>query len=174
MQRGFLGETTNLRSLTLDDPIRHLEVVPAHRHRHVRPVLLVKRQHRAEVDTGEDVAVDDEQRFLRDGHQAERTACAQGLILPYVGQRHPEGVAVPEMLDDLLRLVMRHDVDAPDARLLQPLDDPLHQRTTTHRQHRLGNVLGQRPQSHPLSARHDHRLQREHFIGQKVVPSHQS
>ena len=160
-------------ALALDDAVGNRHPVVAQRHRHRRPVLAVEVQHGAEIDLGEDVAVDHQHRLVGGGDGLERPRRPQRLVLVDIADVHAEAGAVAEVVGDHRGLVVGGDVEVADAGLLELVDDQLQQRPVAHRQHRLGQVGGQRAQAGAESARHHHGRHRRLVLAQQVAEQRQ-
>jgi hypothetical protein len=123
-------------------------------------VVGVEGAHRAEVEAGEHIAVDDEQRGLGAVHQAERARGAERAVLVEVADADAERRAVAEVALDMLGLVPRRDDDIADARVAEVADRALEQGLARDGEHGLGGVLGERAEARAEPARHDDRGQR--------------
>ena len=110
------------------------------------------REHAGQVEAGQDVAVEDEERpadvpldVLEGAGGAER------LVLDDVGELHPEAGAVAEVLGDRLREVAGRQDRFVDPGLLQSRQRPFEERDPADRDHRFRRAIGQRPQPRPLA-----------------------
>ena len=71
---GFSWTPAQPGAVDLDDAVRNLDLVLPDAHRRVGPDLAVEADEVAEVDAGQDVAVDDEDRLLQLLDQAQPAA----------------------------------------------------------------------------------------------------
>ena len=125
-----------------------------------------------QVDVGERVTADDEERVVAQRGFAFLTlpAVPERLVLGGVGQRHPELFAVAEVVaDEGGEELDRHDGLGESVPPEQPQDVP-HDRAVDHRQQRLRRASGHRPQSGALAAGHDHGLHRPTHPRSIVMP----
>ena len=108
----------------------------------------------AEVDVGERVAGDHEERLVELVHRvADRTRGAERRLLGRVPHAHAELRAVAEVVADVVREERDRDDDVVEAVLREQPDDVLHHRRVRDRHHRLRLVARQRTQPCALAAR---------------------
>ena len=107
--------------------------------------LAVQPEHRREVDVGQHVAVEDDDRLgQRIARVADRAAGAERHRLDDVADAQP-GFAVAENLLDAPRLIVEAENDLVDLRhLLQEIDLVVQERPVEDRHDRLGRVDGHR------------------------------
>ena len=119
----------------------------------LRLALAVQRQHGAQVDLGQHVAVEDDDRFgQRVAGVADRAAGAERHRLDDVAQLEPEALAVAEDLLDPARLVVEAEDDLVDFRhLAQQIDLVVEERPIEDRHDRFRRVDGQRPEPRALA-----------------------
>ena len=121
-----------------------------------RLLLVVEREHLVEVDVGEHVAGDDEERLVEQvAGVADAAGRAERHRLVGVGHRDAELAAVAEVGLDVVGQERDRDDDLVEPVLLQQADDVLHHRPVGERQHRLRRVRGERAQPGALAAGHD-------------------
>ncbi len=133
-----------------------------------RVVLLVERDHRGEVDVGQDVAGDHEESLGQLlPRVAHRAGGAERRLLGGVDHAHPELAAVAEVAADGVGQERHRHHDVGDAVPPQQRHDVLHHRAAHQRQHRLGQVRRLRAQAGALTAGHDHGL---HTALRRVPP----
>ena len=116
----------------------------------------MERDQLAEVDVAERVAGDDEEglvQLLRG--ETDGAGCAERRFLDGVADLHPECLAVAEVAANRLWQERDGDDHLGETVLAEQLEDVLHARLADDRDHRLGLVRGQRPQTRPLPACHD-------------------
>jgi hypothetical protein len=120
-------------------------------------------QERPDVDVGQCVAGDDEERLGAEEVLAlAHAACrARELRLVDVLDR------VAEVVADRVREVMQVGDDPIDALATQVIDDVSHHRPVEHRDHRLGDLVGQRAQTRAQSGGEN--LSRQHRRGSYPV-----
>ena len=113
----------------------------------------------AEIDVGEHVAGDHEERLVELGHRvAHRAGGAERRFLGGVAHPHAELRAVAEVGADVVRHERdRHD-DVVEAVPGEELHDVLHHRHVRDRHHRLGLVARERAQPRAFTAGQDHCL----------------
>ena len=113
----------------------------------------------AEVDVGEHVAGDHEERLVELGHRvAHRAGGAERRLLGRVPHADAELRAVAEVGADVVGHERdRHD-DVVEAVPREELHDVLHHRHVRDRHHRLGLVARERPQARAFTAGQDHSL----------------
>jgi hypothetical protein len=132
---------------------------PLQRDRRERLLRLVPFDNRAEIDVGEHVAGDHEERLVELGHRvAHRTRGSERCLFGCVTHPDPELGTVTEVGADVIRHERdgHDDVVEPVAR--EQLDDVLHHRHVRDGHHRLRLVTRERPQTRALTAGHDHSL----------------
>src|SRR5690606_21391664 len=115
---------------------------------------------------------DDQRGVLRAGEETERPAGTQGALLIDVRDVDAEGLAVAEVIDDLLRLVMGGDVDLADPGVAETLDDPLQQGSAVDMQHWLGQVLRVGEEALAEAAGHDDGLDGRRPLRQQFLERH--
>jgi hypothetical protein len=119
----------------------------------------VELQQLGQVDVGEDVAGDDEERLVElVAGVADAAGGAERDGLVRVRHRHAVLAAVAEVRLDVVGEEGDRDDDLVEAVLLEQRDDVLHHRTVGEGQHRLRRVRRERPQPGALAAGHDHGL----------------
>ena len=121
------------------------------------PARDVRIEQPPEVRRRDQVAVEQEDRIgRRFAQQAQRAGRPERLLLAQVVDGRAEPAAVAEViLDEVAQVVHRHrDPLDPEADAVQ--DESLDDRASGDREHRLGQVLGQRSQPHAAAAGHDH------------------
>ena len=155
---GLLQEALDPALLVGDDDAELERVLDAlHRQRGDGLALAVEGDQRAEVDVGEGVAADHEERLVQEVlGLLDRAGGAERRVLDGVLEPHAQLRAVAEVGADRLRQVgHRHD-DVLDAVLPQQLDDVLDARLAGDRHHRLGLVRREGTQTRSLpSCHHD-------------------
>jgi hypothetical protein len=140
--------------------------------------LAVRVDERGEVDVGEHVARDDEERVVELVRRvADRPRGAERAVFRRVAHGDPEVGAVAEVVADLVGEERHRDDDLVEPVLRQQPDDVLHHGLVHQRHHRLGGVAGERAQPRPLTTGHDHRLHQEGlpaFAARARVPARAS
>ena len=133
---------------------RVLDVLERDRGR--RAGVAVGLHERAEVDVGEHVAGDHEERVVElvDG-VAHRTGGAEGRVLGGVTHADAEVGAVTEVVADLVGEERHGDDDVVEAVLREQVDDVLHHRLVGQRHHRFRRVAGERAQAGALTTGQD-------------------
>ena len=116
--------------------------------------LAVQREHRAQIDLGQHVAVEDDHRLgQRVAGVADGAAGAERHRLDDVAELEAEAVAVAEDLLDAPRLVVQAEDDLVDlGHLPQQIDLVVEKRPVEDRHDRLRRVDRQRPQARALAA----------------------
>ena len=103
----------------------------------------VKRHERAEIQIGQDVAVDDEEGILEERlDPLDAAGGAEQLRLLRVADLDAEAGPVAEVAAHRLRPVVQVDGDPADPVVPQPADGVLEHRLARDRDHRLGQRLG--------------------------------
>ncbi len=148
---------------------------PLQRDRRERVGGAVRLHDRAEVDVGQCVAGDDEERLVELVHRvAHRTGGAERRLLGGVPHAHAELGAVAEVVADVVREERdRHD-DVVEAVLGEQPDDVLHHRRVRDRHHRLRLVARQRAEPCALAAGQDDSLHEPTSVGtlcRSVLPA---
>src|SRR5207248_3848085 len=122
-------------------------------------LVLVVAHDGAQVDVGEGVPTDDDERlvqeFLRVLDAARRP---QRAVFHDVGDVDAEVRAVAEVVADRGAQVLQRHHDVGHAVLAQQPQDVLHYRLADDWHQWLGNAAGQRPQPRSLATGHHHRL----------------
>ena len=127
-----------------------------------RSALLVEADHGREVDIGEHVARDHEERLVElVARVAHRAGGAQGRLLGGVHHPHAELGPVAEVRADGVGHEGHGHDDVVEAVLLQQPHDVLHHRPVGQRDHRLGLVRRERSEAGALAPGHDDRLHLE-------------
>ena len=118
--------------------------------------LLVERDHLREVDVGERVARDHDERAVEITRElAHRTAGPERRLLDAVAEAHADGPAVPvAVLDDRCEVLERHE-RVLDTVPLQQVEDVSETRLIDDGHHRLRPVDRERTQPASLAAGHD-------------------
>ena len=169
---GRLLEEPLDRAVVVRDDDAELDRVvdPLQRDRTGRTGRAVRLHERAEVDVGEHVAGDDEERLVElVGRVAHRARRAERRVLGGVPHAHAEVRAVTEVRADVVREERdRHD-DVVEAVLGEQADDVLHHRPVRDGHHRLRLVAGQRPEAGALSPGEDHCLHVHHLTSGAAV-----
>jgi hypothetical protein len=130
----------------LDDPAPGRVGHPVERERRGGPGRLVAIHQGRQVDVGQDIPIQDEEGPVEEpGQSSGRPGRAEQPLLIGVGERDPEAVAVPEIVEDRLRLVVQIDRDLGDAMPTQQGDQVLQNRAPPDRHHRLGPLQRQGP-----------------------------
>ena len=147
---GLLLEAGDLAVVVVDhDPVLPRVDHPLDRERRDRPGLAVGLCQRVEVDVSQRVARDHEERLLPE--EVSAVAHAPGrpeqLLLEAVG--HP----VAEVPADRLREVVEVGDHLVDPVTREQVDDVGHHRPVEHRDHRLRQLVGQRPQASSQAGR---------------------
>ncbi len=107
------------------------------------------------VEVSQHVAVENEKRVVdarlvcREGDRARRV---ERLGLDDVLEGDPGDLVGGEGLDEGVRPVAEREHSTVDPVTSQPLDDVHDHRALDHRQHLLGDLVGERPQPGPLAA----------------------
>ncbi len=121
--------------------------------------LVVESEQFAEIEVGQDVAVDDDQPLPADPgplrREADRAGGVEGRLLDGVGERHSRDLAARERCDKGLRAVAEGEHRLAHAVAREPLENAGDDRPPRDGEHRLGDVQGQRPQSRALAADED-------------------
>ena len=144
--------------LLVDDHHAELERVLHARERDGdhRFALLVEVDDLGEVEVGEGVAADDQERLVQKVlGQADGPGGAGRRLLHRVVDVHPQAAAVPEVVADEPGQEGQSHHHFVDAVPLHQLEDVLDARLVDDRHHRLGLVGGQRAQPGALTTRHD-------------------
>ena len=120
--------------------------------------LLVERDDVLQVEVGERVAADDDERVVAELvlGQLDAAGGAGRSLLHRVLHAHAERGPVAEVVADDLGQEHERDDGLVDAVPLEQLHDVLHARLAAQRHHRLGLVARERPQAGALAAGHDH------------------
>ena len=136
------------------------------RDRRARARVAVRLHERGEVDVGEHVTGDDEERVdeLVDG-VAHRTGGAERRVLGRVAHGDAEVGAVTEVVADLVGEERHRDDDLVEAVQREQADDVLHHRLVGQRHHRLRGVAGQRAQTRALTTGEDDGLHEVTLLG---------
>ena len=131
-----------------------------------RMVLAMELEHLGEIDVGEHITRDDQERVV------EVLACiahaasgAQRHGLVGIADGDTELAAVAEVGLDVIGQERNRDHDLVEAVPGEQIDDVLHHRPVGDRQHRLGGVRRERTQTRPLTAGHDDSLHRNSLRG---------
>ncbi len=143
------------------DHDRELERVldPLERDRRQRAGVLVCLDDRAEVDVGEHVARDHQERVVElVGRVEDGTGGAERGLLGGVAHPHAEVGPVAEVVADLVGEERDGDDDVVEAVVREEPHDVLHHRPVRQGHHRLGLVARERPQPRALSPGQDHRF----------------
>jgi hypothetical protein len=131
------------------------------RERHRGAPLAVERDDRGEIDVGERVTRDHEERVVEGVTDLpHRTARAERRFFDAVPEAHADRPAVAEAVLDLRREVLQRDERVVDAVPLYQVEDVSQTWLVDDRDHRLGPIDRQGPQAAPLAAGHDHGLHR--------------
>ncbi len=110
-------------------------------------------EHRAQVERGEDVAVEDEERAVDELLDVlERAGRAERRVLDDVAQPQPQARAVAEVRRDRVGQIARGQDDVVDPGLLDAAQRPLEERHVHDRDHGLGRLEGERPKPRTLTA----------------------
>ncbi len=134
--------------------------------RRQRAVIAVSLDDGAEIDVGEHVAGDHEERVIELVHRvSHRPGGAERRLLGRVGHAHAELRAVTEVVPDVVRHERHRDDDLVDPMALQQVDDVLHHRPVHQREHGLGRVRREGTESSALAPCHDHGLHGTPHIG---------
>ncbi len=125
------------------------------RHRHEPARLPVAARHGVEIDVGQGIAVDDQERTGVTGEQRQRVPRpARGpehRLLPRVADAGPEVGAVANRGGNRRRLMMQVQDEVGQSVRHQPADCPPCQRLAVHRHGRFRPQVGERPQTGPES-----------------------
>ena len=158
--RGLLQEPLDPSVLAGDDdPELDGILDPLQRDGGERAGLLVAADDLGEVDVGQHVTGDHEERLVElVSGVAHRAGSSQRRVLGGVSHLDAELPAVAEVGADLVREERHGDHDLVEAVAREQLHDVLHHRPVRHRHHRLRLVAGQRAQPGALAAREDHGL----------------
>ena len=113
----------------------------------------VEREHGAQVERGEDVAVEDEERAVDELLDVlERARGAERRVFDDVAQAEPEARAVAEVRRDRVGEVAGGQDDVVDPGVLEPAQRALQERHVHDGDHGLRRLEGERPQPRALSA----------------------
>src|SRR6266511_1105567 len=158
--RGLLQELGDPAVLAADDHAVLEGIRDVHeRQRHGGPPLLVEREHLREIDIGQRITRDDEERIAeRIADLTHRSTRAQRRLLDAVAQPHPERPTVAEAVLDLRGEVLQGHEGVVDAVALHEIEDVPEAWLIDDRDYRLGPIDRQGPQAAPLAAGHDHGL----------------
>jgi len=120
-------------------------------------VLAEERGHRAQVAVHEDDVAQEEHEGPVDAllELAHRVGDAERRALVDVLDRHAEAPAVAQATHDLVAQVPDHDEHALHPEVAQALDLVLDERLAQHREHGLGEVLGEGRDARALSRGED-------------------
>jgi hypothetical protein len=125
----------------------------------VRAALLVCAHHGGEIDVGEGVAADHEERVIEEmGGVAHAARGPERAVLDDVFDLHVELGSVAQAIADLGTEVGERHHDLGDAVYLEESKDVLEDRGAHDRDERFGKAAGQWTQSRPFTSRHDHCL----------------
>ena len=126
------------------------------RDRDVVPLLLVVPHDRAQVEVGQRIAADHQERLA--GEQVvrhlHRARGAERRVLDDVVHRHAVRAAVAEVRLDLVGEIVQRRDDLVEAVPLQQLDDQLHHRLAGNGRERFGSARGQRTKPGALAPSH--------------------
>ena len=136
------------RAIGLDQPVGPRVVDRRQHDRRLGLALAVEAQHGREIDIGQHVAVEDDDRFgQRVAGVADRAAGPERHRLDDVAEPHAEPFTFTEDLLDPPRLIVEAEDDFVDLRnLLQQIDLVIEERPIEDRHDRLGRVDRERPQ----------------------------
>src|SRR5262245_50176526 len=138
----------------LDQPVRARIVDGREHDRRLRFALAVQPQHRSQIDIGQHVAVEDDDRLRqRIAGVPDRATSAERHRLDDVADADPEPFTFAEDLLDPARLVVQaedHFVDGRD--LLQKIDLVVEKRPIQDRHDRFRRVNRERPEARALAA----------------------
>ena len=155
------------------DHDRELEWVldPLERDRRQRAGVLVSLDDRAQVDVGEHVARDHQERVVELlGRVEDGPGGAERRLLGGVSHPHAEVGPVAEVVPDLVGEERDGDDDVVEAVRREEPHHVLHHRPVRQRHHRLGLVARERPQPRALSPGQDHRFHAT-ILSCDVLPS---
>ncbi len=157
--RGLLQEALDAPVLSRDDDAEVERVVDClERDRHGSFAFGVEAHQCRQVEVGERVARDDEERLVESPcRKPHRTRRPHRRRLQRVVDRGAERFSVAEVRLDRLGQEGQGDGDVGQPVRAQQIDDVLHARFPDDGHHRLRLVRGQRAQPSPLSPRHDDR-----------------
>src|SRR5260221_1012424 len=160
---GRVGLLLEALDAAVDAGDRHPELAgvraPLGRQRRDPVVGLVEIPHPGQIDVGERVAGDDQERVAEEaGGFAHPTRVAQQSLLGTVGQLDPEIRAVAEVRFDQLREPVQVGDRLGEGVAGEEAGDVLHHRPVQHRHHRLRHLVGDRAQPGAKPGREDHRL----------------
>ncbi len=120
--------------------------------------LAMERQHARQVDRRHQIAIEHQQRVLRQlRQQRQGSAGAERGVLAQVLDAAAEARPITEVIFDHLPEIADAEEDPPHAMADQQLYQVLEDRPVADRQHRLGDRLGQLAEALALAAGHDHR-----------------
>ena len=112
-----------------------------------------------EVDVGERVATDDDERVVQQtGGILDAARGAQGAILYHVVQVHPQIGPITEVVADAGPQVLQSDDHLGDPVATQQPEHVLHAGSPHHRNQRLGAPAGEGAQAATLTSGHHDRL----------------
>ncbi len=116
--------------------------------------LAMPRDERAQIDVGEGVAGDDQERLIPEelAARANPAGGPQQLLLVAVGE------ALAEVLADRVREVVQVGDHLLEAVAIEQVEDVRHHRPIEHRHHRFGDLVRQGAQARAEAGREDHRL----------------
>ena len=147
-------------------------VHPLQRDRRERAAVAVRLDDGGEVDVGDDVARDHEERLVELVHRvAHRTRGAERRVLGRVPHPHAELGAVAEVVADLVGEERDRHHDVVEAVLREEPHDVPHHRHVRDREHRLGLVARERAQTGAFAAGQDDRLHVTTFVSRAWRPS---
>ena len=142
-----------------DDAVLERVLHPREQDGEIRIAVAVKGDGRSQVEVGEHVAADDQERTVEEGcrvlHRPHRPVILDGGDVRHL---HPERRPVPEVVLDQrgLEMEQRHKVRDPVP--AEQVHDVLHHGLVGHGNHGLWDSVGQRPQTGPEPPGHDHGL----------------
>ena len=158
--RGLLEEALDPSVVAGDHDAEVDRVVhPLQRDRRERGAVAVRLDDGGEIDVGDDVARDHEERLVELVHGvAHRTHGAERRVLGRVPHPHTELGAVAEVVADLVGEERDRDDDVVEAVVGEQPHDVPHHRHVRDREHRLRLVAGERAQAGAFAAGQDDRL----------------
>ena len=130
----------------------------------------MEREHGAEVELGEHVAVAHHEALVDAvGGEANTARGTEWLLLDRIAQPHVAEPVVREVLADRVGEIAHREDDLVDAVCRQPRELPLEERHVRDRQQRLRHAVGERPKARALAPDEDDRLHGLVVVGVVLV-----
>lgn len=101
--RRLLDDADGVNSFRRNDSIRDSHLVLPDRNRHIGGMLAMEIEHCPEVDGGQNISVDDEQRKISRGSFCQRSSRAHGPVFIHIFDVDSKILSVMKVLDDAIR-----------------------------------------------------------------------